>query len=461
MTSWLNKKHPDYDTAQKRRDVAWDLYTGAVYDKLTSYLIQHKQGEYDGAYEERRKTADYTNHMATVVDGLAGMMFAVEEQAERDFGGLGDLADVNSTAARLWRNADGAGTNYPVVWRKLAPALISLQEYWVMVEGLIEDAEGQVTGEASIRLVDPRRVENWIEDKTGDVVQCRVTEQVDARASIREDDDPVVQHVVYGVDGWQRWRVTKDENGQEQEEMIGEGTYAFYATTAQRRRVLPIFRVRLPLPRPVGYLIARKAKAIFNLESSRDWLLWVANFPKLLIDSTADIKEIQAKLKEGGNIFTGVEHTYITPPTEPAQLATEVLEKKVGDFRVMAMREYGDAARERTATEIRQEFRTGVEAFLTMLKSAMDEAEGGALWRLEQVYFPNQPSRWGQARVERANQFLPEHLSSKDRAELVEMWQRNGFGRKAAMLLAGYSEREADAVIELDQDTIGQDVLTQ
>lgn len=444
MKTWLDYLHPDYEAAQARRTVARDMYSGVVLDKLTTYLIQHSQGEFDAAYEERRKIADYTNHMAMVVDGLAGMLFAVNDQTERDFGALGDITDADTTASRLWFDADGEGGNWETIWQQLATQLIVQNEYWLLVDGITEDREARIV------LIEPERVQNWVEED-GQPVEVRVTELVDVRSDVRDKRDPQEQHVVYTLDGWERW--IKDDK--EQPLLVEEGAYEFYATTARIRRTLPLVRVRLPLARHVGWLIAKKCQAIFNMESSRDFKLWASNFIRLCIDSTADYQEILAKLREGFSVLKGTGHKYISPDPATVTVATEVIEKKIRDFRQMAMREYGDAARERTATEIRQEFRAGVEAFLALLKTALDEAERNVLWRLEQVYYPEQPSRWGEAFVNRTDTFLPEHTSSSERAAIARQWIDAGFNRKVALMLAGYSEEEAERIIETDAEAVG------
>ena len=70
-----------------------------------------------------------------------------------------------------------------------------------------------------------------------------------------------------------------------------------------------------------------------------------------------------------------------------------------------ALQQYGDAAKMATATEIRYKSKSGIEAFLTLFVTTIEQAEQEGLFLLEQVYFPNEPSKWGGARVTRSKKF--------------------------------------------------------
>ena len=69
--------------------------------------------------------------------------------------------------------------------------------------------------------------------------------------------------------------------------------------------------------------------------------------------------------------------------------------------------DYGDAAKEKTATEIKLDSQTGIDSFLTYLAGALDEFENNALYRYSQAELPDQPQYWGDARVSRPLDFTP------------------------------------------------------
>src|SRR5579859_1234377 len=131
-TNWLTFRHPLYDLLADRWQYAIDHYTGDVLDsrKVLTYLPRKQTAEAIDAYRERTALADYTPHFSTVVDSIAGMLFAVESAATRvwgppgdeegHFGGLGDPDDPTSEAGRLWDDADGAGGAWLSLWKRLA-----------------------------------------------------------------------------------------------------------------------------------------------------------------------------------------------------------------------------------------------------------------------------------------------------------------------------------------------------
>lgn len=404
--SWLDFEAHEYSRNVNRWRYANDHYTGELLDDgaLEHYLVRRTQGESLLAFEERKQNADYSNHFATVVDSLAGMLFNVEGDATRVYAdengnGLGDPEDRDTPIGRLWDDADGRGTGWLTLWKLAATDLIVTHKLWVLVDG-------NIPGNSQVRLIPATSVPNWRWNE-GVLSEVVVQERVDSRGSIQDEPKQVEQWVVFRIDGWERWR--KDAKGEP--ELLDEGRYSFNDRTGMP--ALPIFPVKLPIRRMVGWLLARKANAIFNRESDRDHLLRVANFPKLnVVAEDNAFKAIKAELNKGSNLLQNdpkatAQHGFIAPDSGPATVATEVLNRKVEEFYITAFREYGDAAREKTATEVRQDVASGVGAFLQLLKAAVDDAENGALWRVEQIEFPNEAGRHFTAHVERTDDFLP------------------------------------------------------
>jgi hypothetical protein len=103
----------------------------------------------------------------------------------------------------------------------------------------------------------------------------------------------------------------------------------------------------------------------------------------------------------------GVAHSFISPDSGPASVQTEVLKRKVEEFYIVAFREYGNAAAQKTATEVRQDVSAGVGAFLQMLKAGVDDGENEVLHRVAQVEFHTDKTRWFVNKVERSETFVP------------------------------------------------------
>jgi hypothetical protein len=412
--NWLDQEHPDYVAGRPLWAYALDHYTGEVLfpEKLPRYLIRRGTGEPTASYQERLRLADYKNHFGTVVDSLAGMLFGNEADASRLFArpeekGLGDAKDPRSVAGRLTLNADGHGTGWSTLHKQLASVLSVVHCAW----GLVTSP----TGPQRVRYLSPLEVPDWEYDREGNLVAVKVCEYVIVRPNGLTSKPALVRRwTVYDLYGWQRWEKSTDTNGTPVR-LTGEGdTGVYQLVDRDGTPALPIYPVVLPLKRRVGWLLSRNANTIFNLESARDFLVWSANFPKLKLGAgDAFFEKLVEQLNKGANVLqddpaSGAKtHEYIAPPTGPAEIASTILNKKIVDLYVTAFREYGDAAREKTATEVRQDVAAGVGAYLQMLKAALDDAENQALYRIEQLEWPGEPSKWGGARVERSDEFTP------------------------------------------------------
>lgn len=461
--SWTDFRHPEYTEKSNLWAFAQALYRGEVTlsDRVKEFLVKRTTGETEDAFLERCKLADYSNHFGALVDSLAGMMFSVEADATREFNPesgvtLGDPHENETYMGRLWDDADGDGNGWLTVWKQLATDLIHQHSAWVFVD--------PANGNPRIRIVDNTSVANWYHHD-GVLVSAVIKEKADARTSIRDEPKSVDQFLELTTEGWARYQKDKDGNpvavpGQ-------EGNWAY--TDPDGNPTIPMYRVSLPLKRHAGYSMARKAYIIFNKESERDHLLRTANFPKLVIHANDDLfATIVEGLKKGMNVLQaatdGNGHDYITPPTEAATIASEVLKEKVEAFWITGFKEYGEAsqAREKTATESRQDVASGVGAFLQLLKSALDDAENRAFWFVEQSLWPADQTKWGHGRVERSDDFIPPDINRVIERMRERYWgkdQKVPMGRKAkiaaTMQVAQWdglpmSEEEAAAAVDVD-----------
>lgn len=411
--TWLDQRHPDYERNQSRWAFARDHYEGNVLDALrvVTYLVRKASAESETMFLERTALADYTPHFSAVVDTLAGMLFAVEDDAIRFLGdddepGLGDPTDEEGPMHRLWRNIDGQKTGWITFFKQLAIELIHQHRAWVIVD--------QRDDEAQVRLWPSLSVVNWWFD-SGTLSEVLITEMVDVRANVKDKTQKIEQQwVLYTLEGWERWR--KNQRGDP--ELVQQENWGTPFKDEAGRPILPIFPVELPLRRHVGWLLAKKANAIFNKESERDSLLRSGGFPLLnLVGSDSQFKKLVEELKRGVRALQDdpkvtKSHAFIAPDTSSAAAQGEALKRKVEEFYVVAFREYGDAAREKTAAEVKQDVASGVGAFLQMLKAAVDDAENQAMTRIAQIEFPQDSSRWFTNRVERSDTFVPTDIQS-------------------------------------------------
>ncbi len=434
QVSWLDQQHADYKKLLPKWKLVCDFYNGEVADEdcAKKYLIQRFQGEADRAYQERVKISDYTPHLGTLVDTLAGMLFAVEGRAARIWsspdkpGALGDPADQTSPAHRLWVDADASGVSWTTLWRQFAIDIINYQYMWVLVD--------TVGDRSVVKLVNPTRVTNWLDGASG-TEQVLMKECAEVRTSLQaitneQDQD---QYILFTTTGWTRWVKENDGTAHQLDGAAGAGTYKYESRTGEP--TLPIFRVELPLRRYVSWILAKKAAVLFNQESVRDMSLRISNFSKLVLGATdtEQAKLMEARIASGNNIIfehpnAATQHRFIAPGATPINDASMVLDKKIEHFWVSGFKMYADSAREKSATEVRQELASGVGAFLQLLKAAVDDAENGAFYRLEQAEKSQSPNLWGIARVERADDF-----SQVDTGEIFDQQRKRYFGDTAVI----------------------------
>lgn len=409
--SWLEHEHPEYVARKAQWEFAWDHYTGEVLlpEKITKYLPRKGQGESPEAYRERLDLADFGLLFGTAVDTLLGMLFGVEDEANRiwsteDNAGLGDHADAKTVAGRLWRDANGQGVGWISTWKDSARYLTVTHDCWVFV-----DAAG---GDAQVRILPPSCVPNWWHNGAGVLDTVLIKEEADLRGSIEAAPKHETRYLRVDARGFQRYVLNDDHTETALAGAENVGTHAY--VDRQDRPIPPIFRVSLPLARYVGWLLAKRENAMFNRESERDNLLRVANFPKFNIFATgADYDRVVAALKGGANALEnakdGQGHAYTAPPSEPAAIATEVIKDKRESFTIAAFKAYGDSARaqQATATEIKQDIAGGVGAFLELLRGKLDDAENQAMHLVAQAEFSVDRKRWDAPSVERSKNFAP------------------------------------------------------
>lgn len=444
--SWLDFEHPRFKQMCMRWMMTQDFYLGEPADEETAkkYLVRRFQGEPDQAYLERVRISDFTPHLGTLLDTLAGQLFGVEDRTtrvwtdEKGNTGLGDPNKDGTSSHRLVHDADGYGTSWKTLWREFTLDLLTYQYMWVLID--------TVSDLHVVKLVPPTSVPNWLDDGSCVVMK----ECVDIRTNIEDEPEKADTFIRWELNGWTRWMRDKEGNAVQME---GGGVYRYQDRNGNL--VLPIFCVDLPMRRYVAWQLAKKHQVLFNQESVRDFALRIANFSKLVV-SVADKKQVQelkAAIMAGDNVLpldpqAKSMHTYINPSSEPVTIASEVLNKKIEDYWMSGFKQYADAAAMKTATEVKQDVASGVGAFLQLLAAAIDDAENGALYRLEQAEFGESPTKWGIARTER-----PDDFSTLDLALVLDGMRKRYLG-ETGMIPVGRS-----ALIQLAKDAARFDGL--
>ena len=416
--TWLTFTDDDYNRFYKKWKYTAEVDSVEYADNnnIKRYLPKRAAWEKDPNYKLRINAADPNMDFALLMGKTIGMALTTEDDDTREFSsgdteGLGSINDPESPIGRLWHNADGEGTSYPVLWRKYARDQLVYQWMYILVDGLSEeeiyDDEGNVIAskitDARVKLISPDQV--LAKDASGGAPSwMKVRHTASSGARWDEEEEMVDYYTVYHLEGWERYRM--GEKGVAI--MEDEGEYEFYTDRTKEQRRLPIFLVKLPFKTYIAHYLARKSISIFNQESQRD--SFIANADIHFVDEGNPV-EFEARKDDilagetHHNVAKGTKAYYISPPSAPAELATAVIDKKRKSLWESAYQQYGDAAKESTATEIKQEARSGIEAFLRQLVTTWDEAENQTVFLLEQIYFPDDPSRWGAHKIERSKKF--------------------------------------------------------
>ena len=459
MSHYSELQHPEYREKLDHWKYADDHYTGRYSDlerrggKITHYLEQKYQRENNKAFEERKEVTDPVLHFATVVDGINGVLATKEPDTIRQWGALGNPDESGSLAHYFTHNANLAGTNWVPLMKQAGIKLTVMHKVWGLVEGVTDEDE------AHIQVINPAHVCNWWPTR-GDLQQVLVKEKGDFRTSLYDDNAQEGDlFTLFTLDGWKRFRVNDGA-----EEIISSGEYEYYKDRDRTKRILPIFYTEIPMPREVGYLLALKENHIWNQKSVRDFAIRNLSYAilKMGVKDESELEAMVKYLEKGYNIIGQMpdrpNHAFMSPDHGFLGEADKILEKDVEEFYRNAFTKYGEAARQVTATEIKLDSQSGLEAFLALLVSAIDEFENQCFWRLEQVYFDN-PAQWGLAGVRRSREFAPEELPDVNQlASAALNMERSGSAsteQRVRLLNPTWSDEEVTAEVQRINDERG------
>ena len=406
--SWLGYTSPHYDERVDKWNFISDHFEGRVLDddRVEHYLIRRAQGESIEAYAERVTLASYQPDFFNGVSTLTGMLFANESCVKRtwerdEVTSLGDPADEDNEFGKMWRDVDGAGENYESFLVRVAMHLIAYGELWVIVEGWKKDGSESITPQ--LRLIPPQMVLRTMYTDEGKIASIKVRSYIDKAGNDHEAKSEAKEiYTIYMPEGYQLWEHKEGKPSLISDELVPYGQDFVYEDR-NSNIVPPIFRIRLPFDNLIGYQLARKANELFNLESGLSFQLFISNFSKFLTDTVDKDGEVNDKLHNeisdmkaaGVNVLPGKDSKYVSPPLTDANIKSLIIEKKRNDFYTSFFQAYNDAAREKTATEVKQDFAFGPQAILSVLATCMEECENEILYRLEQAFLPDKRELWG------------------------------------------------------------------
>ena len=458
---WPQQTHDSYE-GKKWKAVRAHL-SGSVVGELERYLIRKRQAEPQAVYDTRKDIASYVPHYSRAILSLAGMIMGNEDDAERswwDNETLGAPDEEGTVMARLSENVDGKGTDWDVHLTQVLNRLNGYQRLWGIVEGVERKAEGEeptladAQSEGHVRWISPLAVKDWTRGRSGQMTEVQVEYQIDRRGGVKEKHDKVTRWNVYTLDGVEVWEETED--AEEGPRLVGDRPYGpdgFQWEGRDGQPILPIWTTVVPVPMDVGYLMAKYATWLFNFRNMRNYHLWTTGVANGWVDATDDngkfnqklFQEVKKAAKETDKNVYPIEVGYSAPPMDGVTARNDTLQDERDAFYTTFFQSYGDAAREATATEIRHDVAQGVAAYLTLVVRALDEYENDALWRLAQVHEPEAgPEVWGEASVERSDDFDPENIR-----ERIAQLKDAVFGRNTVPADEGTKVQTAKSIFEM------------
>ena len=471
---WVERVHEDYAERARRDQYTEDHYTGAVKDKSITkakklvgsttsekddlYLFRRAQGESIVVYTERVQISKFPRHDAAIVDSFSGSVFAVENKADRTLEAFGDIDDESSFAYRLWRNADGQGTNYCTMFKKAAGNFTNYKRVWYLVET------------ETFQWLHGASVKNWFYDDDGILSDVLIEEVIDDRTSIQDEYGNAEDRrrwIHYHKEGFDRYKITNDGKGERRVQKIteesGSWDYAHYDGIDQEHITIPLGFIDLPFADNAnpGYSMAQDANYLYNLLSDIRNTLRVANHPKLRGKDVTDeeFENTEESLQKGSNLLQG-DWDFISPSPENAQTGYEIYKEEVRDFFVTSHQRYNDAAREATATEARQDDQAGRQAYLIILSGALDELEGRVLFMLSQKQFPLDSGQWLINSVTRSTDFKAE--DSNQFADKLMKTFFSGPVPIGATGLNNVAKKVAGLLgVEIEEDELDEDISSQ
>ena len=415
LQTWLNYKSPHFARNAYKWDYIADFLNGTVEnaDRIQRYVMQRPQGESLDAYKERLCITDYTPDFYRAVSSLGSMLFQLKDAVTRSFerdgrkSVLGNPSDPDTQIHKWWNDVDGMGTNYLSFLKHLANNLIAYGECWIGIDG------GGGGKPPQISLLAPQHVLRDVY-ADGRLESVKTLTYVD-----RADPDQMSKPKIEGVytiarrEGYEIWHHV---DGKESEITSGVQPYGqkgkrFVYSNRRGETVPPLFRVTLPIGN-VGYSMAKKACVLLNHQSTANFMMRSGGFPRFLVDAYSKDggldekhwKLIERLAKAGSRVWPGASGKFVSPSMTNAQILCDLVDKRRQEFFQTFFQAYGDRASEKTATEIKQDFSTSTQAFLSMLATSIEEAENEIFFRLEQAWGGDR-SKVGIANVEWTRDF--------------------------------------------------------
>jgi hypothetical protein len=358
-------EHPHYTD----RLPDWTLIERMTTGEDVQAVIQQRHFEDHDHYVERKRDADYTPYSRFLISRLTGMLF---QRAD-------DVSRISPLTEDDFEEAGPDGEDYLVQLMQLADLLLAYDEVYLIYNP-----------RRGLEVVPPQRVPMWTDQEI--VV---VGQRVDT-STVFETPARIKTWTRLTPTGYEVYTRVK-ENGQARDQLIDDGLWGVnedvlpvegevpYFVDPAGRPTAPVVRVRLPGDARFGYLLARKHRSIFEMESRRDFAASAAMNGMLQVgvgDNDELAKRIRRKLIDGASVLpynkAYGDHRGLSVPTDGIEQGTAILGQKLEEMKRIAHKALEEATR-KSATEAQIQHAGGAAAALSVLAITLADAEARIL----------------------------------------------------------------------------------
>ena len=358
--------HAEYDA----RKGDWQLIHAMTTGEGAPSHLKKRYFEASEHFKDRRGAADFTPLSRYLISRLVGILFQREGDVEREPGTLTE-EDFGTAGPR--------GEHYRVQLMELADTLLTYDTAYVILNP-----------KRGLDIATPLHVPNW----TGTDVVIKGTRTVGG--SVFSDIEQIETWTRYMPTGYEVYIQVKGDDGKARDKRIDSGRWAETADGEEDAYFVspnwskmpgvpmpPVIRIDMPWEARFGLLIAKKHRAIYEMESRRDFAASAAmnGLVQIGVGNSSDLADsITKKAKRGAKMLPYNkdygEHKGLEIPTGGAELGSAIIEDKTKALRKVAYDTLEEAARSaQSATEATLNRQDGLGAALSILAATVADAE--------------------------------------------------------------------------------------
>lgn len=228
--------------------------------------LPKKHIEQEDAYMDRIRMATYVNHVGSIIDFYASLLFSDPPRVE-------GFKVNNNYYQSFLANVDGKNTTWPAFWKDVFIKLVNFKRVFIWTD--LPDYDGVITNRAqqeekgllNVRLLTyAQEVHYWEEEETADgknhLKKVLFSEYREERPSI--ESEPVCYKI---------WTYIDDKVVKRWKAKVGESTATALPTIEHRNKFIPVIKIEIS----DGLWMAKKLRdpaiAYFRAQNDHDFSL--------------------------------------------------------------------------------------------------------------------------------------------------------------------------------------------